>query len=302
MDVAPVIKVLTGSDIIADAPMSSHTSFRVGGPADAMLLPTCADEIIRALAVCRQANIPVTIIGNGTNLVVRDGGIRGLVIKIGSGMSKISFCGCRVTAQAGARLMTVAADACNVHNLSGLAFAGGLPGSVGGAVAMNAGAYGSEMKDIVKKIRYIYPEALSVFERTVSECDFGYRRSIFLDKGYIVIEAEFELMKDDGLEKQRMEDYLVSRRKKQPVTFPCAGSVFKRPQGHYAGALIEQAGMKGVSVGGAQVSELHAGFIVNTGGATAKDITSLIELIQKRVFEKSGVMLCPEVRIIGEEQ
>ena len=302
MDVSPVVNALQKSEVLTGVPMSGHTSFRVGGPADAMLLPACADEILRALTLCREAGIPVTVIGNGTNLVVRDGGIRGLVIKIGQGMSGVSFDGSRVTAQGGARLMTLAAAAVNEKNLAGLAFAAGIPGSVGGAVAMNAGAYCSEIKDVVTKVRYIDPATLTVDERIVSEGDFWYRGSVFMDRGFIVTEAKFALSPDDGSEKRRMEAYLASRRQKQPVTLPSAGSVFKRPQGYYAGALIEQAGLKGVSIGGAKVSELPAGFIVNTGGATAKDVTSLIELVRQRVFEHSGVMLCPEVKIIGEER
>lgn len=302
MDVSPVVNALGKSEILTGVPMSSHTSLRVGGPADAMLLPASADEILRALILCKEAGIPVTVIGNGTNLVVRDGGIRGLVIKIGQRMSGVSFDGCRVAAQAGARLMTLAAAAVNEKNLAGLAFAAGIPGSVGGAVAMNAGAYCSEIKDVVTKVRYIDPASLTIEERVVSGGDFRYRGSVFMEKGFIVTAAEFALSPDDGSEKQRMEAYLASRRQKQPVTLPSAGSVFKRPQGYYAGALIEQAGLKGVSIGGAQVSELHAGFIVNTGGAAAKDVTRLIELVQKRVFEHSGVMLYPEVRIIGEER
>jgi len=302
MDVMPVVNALKGSEIQTGVPMSKHTSFRLGGPADAMLFPRSDDEILRAFALCKDAGVPVTVIGNGTNLVVRDGGIRGLVIKIGQGMGRIAFEGTRAVAQAGARLMTFASTAINEKKLAGLAFAGGIPGSVGGAVAMNAGAYGSEIKDVVRKVRYVDPESMTVVERKVEDGDFRYRSSVFLERGYVVLEAEFELAPDDGTEKQKLEEYLASRKKKQPVTLPSAGSVFKRPQGHYAGALIEQAGLKGVSVGGAQVSELHAGFIVNTGNATARDVITLIELIQKRVYEHSGVMLCPEVRIIGEER
>lgn len=303
MDVMPVVNALKGSEILTGVPMSRYTSFRLGGPADAMLFPASEEEILRAFALCKDAGVPVTVIGRGTNLVVRDGGIRGLVIQIGQGMNRIAFDGNRITAQAGAKLMTLAAEAVYDHQLAGLAFAGGIPGSVGGAVAMNAGAYGMEIKDVVRKVRYIDPALLAIGELNAEACDFQYRNSVFLEKGYVVIEAEFELRPDmNGEEKQRHEELLASRRKKQPVTMPSAGSVFKRPQGHYAGALIEQAGLKGVSVGGAQVSELHAGFIVNTGSATAKDVITLIELIQKRVFEQSGVMLCPEVRIIGEEQ
>ncbi|MGI6193356.1 MAG: UDP-N-acetylmuramate dehydrogenase [Christensenellales bacterium] len=302
MDVTPVVNALKGSEVLTGVPMSRHTSFRLGGPADAMLLPNSTEEILRALAVCKEAGVPFTVIGNGTNLVVKDGGIRGLVIKIGQGMSRISFDGNRATAQAGARLMTLASVSINEKKLAGLAFAGGIPGSVGGAVMMNAGAYDSEIKDVVRKVRYVDPVQLKLCEREIAEGDFWYRGSVFMEQGYVVVEAEFALSPDDGTEKQKLEDYLARRKKKQPLTMPSAGSVFKRPQGHYAGALIEQAGLKGVSVGGAQVSTLHAGFIVNTGNATAKDVISLIELIQKRVYAQSGVMLCPEVRIIGEEQ
>lgn len=302
MDVSPVVEALSGCAVSMNVPMSKHTSFRVGGPADAMLLPASVGEVRRALAACREYGVPATVMGSGTNLVVRDGGIRGLVVKFDRNFAAYSFAGSTLIAQAGARLMALAASAVNEHRLAGFAFAGGIPGSVGGAIMMNAGAYDGEIRNIATRVRYIDPESLELNERICEMSDFRYRGSFFMDRGFVVVEAEFALSPDDGSEKAKLEDYLARRKKKQPLTLPSAGSIFKRPEGCFAGALIEQAGLKGMTVGGARVSELHAGFIVNANNATAKDITDLIALVQERVYAHAGILLSPEVRIIGEER
>lgn len=281
--------------------LSKFASFGVGGCADILYRPVSAAELQQVLRTAKEAEIPVTILGKMTNVVIGDGGIRGLVVSM-EHLDACEFCGNTVTAQAGARLMSVARKATYEQGFTGMAFAGGIPGSIGGAVIMNAGAYGGEIKDIIRSVTYIDPDTFELHTEETVPDDFGYRRSRFMDIGAIVVEASFALEKaGDDSEKQRFEDLMTRRRQKQPVNLPSAGSVFKRPEGHFAGALIEQAGLKGFSVGGAQVSELHAGFIVNTGGATAKDIITLIKLVQKKVFENSGVMLEREVRIIGEE-
>jgi len=284
-----------------DAPLARHTSFGVGGCADLLYRPADSQELQNILQSARKAAIPVTILGKMTNVIVRDGGIRGLVVAM-ERMDACEFCGNTITAQAGARLMAVARKTTYEHQLKGMAFAGGIPGSIGGAVIMNAGAYGGEIKDIIRSVTYLEPDTLALRTVKTSPEDFGYRHSRFMDMGAIVVAAEFSLEQaEDDSEKQRFEELMTKRRQKQPVHLPSAGSVFKRPEGYFAGALIEQAGLKGLTVGGAQVSELHAGFIVNIGGATAKDITTLIGLVQQKVLEHAGVLLEREVRIIGEE-
>ena len=294
-----LLRLLPGAQLLSNEPMDRHTTFRVGGPADWMLFARSAEEIARARRFCREEGVPCTILGNGSNVVVRDGGLRGLVILIGEGMSDCRFEGTKAVSQAGRRLTALSRDAL-LRGLAGLEFAGGIPGTVGGAVCMNAGAYGGEMKDALAAVTYL-DESDKIVRRVVQEGDFSYRNSIFLKNGWIVTEAEFALAPDDGQARARYDDYSARRRQKQPLSYPSAGSTFKRPEGHYAGALIEQAGLKGVSVGGAQVSELHAGFVVNRGGATAQDILSLIALIQTKVLEQSGVLLEPEVRVLGED-
>jgi len=291
---------LPGARIEPNVPMAKHTTFRVGGPADMMLFVRSGQEIAAARTLCRQEGFPCTVIGNGSNLVVRDGGIRGLVIQIGDAMNRCKFRSGRVRAEAGLRLTTLSRDAIQ-KGMASLEFAGGIPGTVGGAVCMNAGAYGGEMKDVLTAVTYL-DENDQLVRREVTAEDFGYRTSIFMERGWIVTEAEFLLPFDtDGQARVRYDAFSARRREKQPLSWPSAGSTFKRPEGHYAGTLIEGAGLKGLTVGGAQVSELHAGFIINRGGATAKDILSLIALVQERVFANSGVRLEPEVRILGED-
>ena len=289
------------ADIQKNVPLDKLASFGVGGCAELFFRPADPYELAAGLEQAKACGVPVTVLGKMTNVVIGDGGIKGMVISTEK-LDRVQFLGCAVKAGAGAKLMAIARKATFDQNLEGLAFAGGIPGSVGGAVIMNAGAYGGEIKDIITSVTYVDPKPLSLVRERVTPADFGYRTSRFMEMGAIVVEAEFLLKKaENDEEKTRFQDFMARRREKQPVNLPSAGSVFKRPEGHFAGALIEQAGLKGEAVGGAQVSTLHAGFIVNTGGATAKDIKQLIKRVQDRVLEHSGVLLEPEVRIIGEE-
>ena len=243
----------------------------------------------------------VVIIGNGSNILVRDGGFDGVIIKLGDEFTKIEQDGEQITAGAAALLSTVSKEAAQM-GLAGMEFAGGIPGSLGGAVYMNAGAYGGEMKDVVKSVKAISRDGMREYLAYASELAFAYRHSIFAENGDIVTEVTLDLKSGDKAEiERRMKELSEKRNTKQPLRYPSAGSFFKRPEGHFAGALIEVAGLKGLSVGGAQVSELHAGFIVNTGGATASDIISLMKLVQNTVRDKSGIELVPEVRIIGRD-
>ncbi|MBR4444103.1 MAG: UDP-N-acetylmuramate dehydrogenase [Clostridia bacterium] len=284
--------------VLENEPMSRHTTFRIGGPADALFFPANADELARSMRVADELGEPCFVMGNGSNLLVRDGGVRGLVICIGEPMSAISVEGATVRAQAGASLARLAREALDA-SLAGLVFASGIPGSVGGAVAMNAGAYGGEIRDALA--RALVLDSGEAVWKTADELHMGYRNSDVLRRGMIVMEAEFALAEGNhDVLLAETNELARRRREKQPLTLPSAGSTFKRPEGHFAGALIQEAGLKGFRIGGAQVSELHAGFVVNLGGATARDVLDLIAHIQARVKETSGVALEPEVRIIGE--
>ncbi len=285
--------------ILTDEPMSKHTTFRVGGPADIMIQPSSPEETVDAIRTVKEAGVPVFVMGNGSNLLVKDGGMEGVVVLLGEKMSEIRREGTRLYAQAGAMLSRLSREALNA-GLEGLVFASGIPGTVGGAVVMNAGAYGGEMKDVLVRARVLLNDEIRWMSK--DELEMGYRTTRPLREGGIVLEAEFELKEGDkdALTAQTQE-LARKRREKQPLTLPSAGSTFKRPTGYFAGALIEQAGLKGASVGGAQVSTLHAGFVVNTGNATAGDILGLIEHVQKVVYGINGVMLEPEVRIVGRD-
>lgn len=298
MDIYALKNALGGICMEEYADMRIHTTFKAGGKARLLAHPRSEEELQLCLNMAEQHHIPCYVMGNGSNLLVRDGGFPGLMVKLSQGFSEIRIVGSTLFAGAGA-LMSVAAKTALNNGLMGLEWAAGIPGSVGGAVAMNAGAYGGEIKQVLKRVDAI--ENGAVHEFTVQEHELGYRRSAYCAPERIVLSAEFELLPDDGGAKERMADYAARRREKQPLSLPSAGSTFKRPEGHFAGALIEQAGLKGMRVGGAEVSCLHAGFIVNSGGATAADITGLIALVQQRVYEHSGVRLEPEIRIIGEE-
>ena len=285
--------------ILENEPMSRHTTFRVGGPADALFQPESEEQLIQALSIARETGTPCVVIGNGSNLVVRDGGVRGLVIALGEGMAAVVRTGETLTAWAGASLARVSAYA-QASGLSGLEFASGIPGTLGGGCAMNAGAYGGQLSDALTDARVLLDGAVRTL--TVEEMQMGYRTSLPLRQGGIVISARFALTPDDPEAiAGRMRALNARRRDKQPLNYPSAGSTFKRPEGYFAGALIEQAGLKGKRVGGAQVSEKHAGFIVNVGGATAKDILTLIGIVQDEVAARFGVRLETEVRVLGED-
>ena len=292
-----LIKALDGMELERGLPMRQLTTFRLGGPADAVLFVKTEAGLLKALLACREHALPYHIIGNGSNLIVRDGGLRGLVLVIGKHMAGFSQKGTQIIAGAGLSLTALARETVRL-GLMGLEWACGIPGTLGGACAMNAGAYTGELKQSLKCVRIL--ENYAIYERDVEPCDLGYRTSIYGAPDKIVLSAMLELSEDDGFAKKRQADYLCSRETKQPLAFASAGSVFKRPKGHYAGQLIEAAGLKGARCGGAMVSDLHAGFIINTGDATASDVLGLIERVRKAVLETSGVELELEVKVWGD--
>ncbi len=283
--------------VLENEPLARHTTFRVGGPADVLFLPESAEELRQAMELAREAGEDCLVIGNGSNLLVRDGGVRGLVIKLAGPMSGISVEGTSIRAQAGASLSQVSRAALQA-SLTGLEFASGIPGSLGGALAMNAGAYGGELSQVVREAMVLMDGRVQTLSR--EELAMGYRTSRLLREGGIVLSAVLDLKEGDASQiAETMDELNRRRREKQPLSFPSAGSTFKRPEGYFAGALIEQAGLKGYAIGGAQVSEKHAGFLINRGGATASDLLRLIEYVQERVYAQSGVRLETEVRICG---
>ena len=291
-------QVIPEENIRLNEPMKNHTTFRIGGNAD-YFVSASKKQLTKILAAAKQDEVPVTIIGNGSNLLVKDGGIRGLVVEIGKDMEDIQLHGNCITAGAGALLSKIARAAADA-GLSGLEFASGIPGSLGGAVVMNAGAYGGEMKQVLVSAKVLDKDGE---EKTLSneELDLSYRHSCIEEKGYIVVEATIRL---NPKEKEQifaeMEDIRKRRLEKQPLEFPSAGSTFKRPEGYFAGKLIQDSGLSGASVGGAQVSEKHNGFVINKGNATAQDVLTLIENVKKEVYRQFQVELVPEVKIIGE--
>ena len=280
-------------------PMSKHTTFRIGGPADFYLCPHSTKEVQQTVQICKEENLPYFILGNGSNLLVSDKGYRGAIIQLWKNFSDISVKDCCITAKAGALLSKVAAEALE-EGLTGMEFASGIPGTIGGAVFMNAGAYGGEMKDIIKEVKVLDDQG-EIRVLSNEEMKLGYRTSIVKEKGYTVLSAVLQLKKGEvSVIRETMEDLKNRRTSKQPLDMPSAGSTFKRPEGYFAGKLIMDSGLRGFSVGGAQVSEKHCGFVVNKGGATAEDVTALIREVQRRVKEKFGVELETEVRFLGE--
>ena len=290
--------VMGGSGIFMEEPMKKHTTFRVGGPADVLVQP---DETALAaiLALCRQYYVPYSFIGNGSNLLVGDKGIRGVVIEMTDPMGNIEVDGTKITAQAGAMLSKIANTAAS-NGLGGMEFAAGIPGSVGGAVVMNAGAYGGEMKDIIERV-YVLDENGAQLELDRTALDLSYRHSCIPDKKYIVTKVVLELVPRNEAEiRSEMKELNEKRAEKQPLQYPSAGSTFKRPEGYFAGKLIMDAGLRGYQVGGAQVSEKHCGFVINKGDATAADICQLMQDVSDKVQAQFGVVLEPEVKMIGE--
>lgn len=290
--------------VAENVPMSKYTSFKAGGNAAYLVEVESVDQLKEVLQLVSQNNIPHMMIGNGSNTLFKDSGYDGVVIKLDSeGFGNVSFeeKGDKYQVTAGtAILLSTLARMILEESLTGFEFASGIPGSLGGAVFMNAGAYGGEMKNIVKSVKVVSPNGLEEKIFTADEMEFEYRHSVLEDNGYIAVEVTMELEKGDKETiSATMKELMQKRNSKQPVNYPSAGSTFKRPTGYFAGKLIEDAGLKGTSVGGAEVSVLHSGFIINKGGATATDILELIALVQNRVYDEFGVRLEPEVRIIG---
>lgn len=293
-----ITTALPERQVLKDEPMSRHTTFRIGGPADYFVCPD-REQIAAVLAVAKKCGMAITVIGNGSNLLVGDKGIRGLVVEIGSAMNQIMVDKNHITAGAGALLSQVAAKAAAAE-LGGMEFAAGIPGSVGGAVTMNAGAYGGEMKDILRTVTVLTPEG-ELKTLDVSEMDLSYRHSCVPEQQYIVLEAEIELgYKPEEEIRAQMEELRNKRIEKQPLEYPSAGSTFKRPEGYFAGKLIMDAGLRGYRVGDAQVSEKHCGFVINRKNASAQEVRQLMQDVQDKVKAQFGVMLEPEVKMLGE--
>lgn len=288
--------ILPQNLILENEPMKNHTTFRIGGKADCLVIPDNIEQLQQVISLAKSKNIPLTTMGNGSDLLVSDKGIRGIVIKT-TGLCDISSEGNVITAQAGALLSRTASYALS-QELTGMEFAHGIPGTVGGAVFMNAGAYGGEMKDIITKTQYLDSDGQI---KTCMQHDFGYRKSVYSQHPErVVLSACFELKKGCKQDiETKMTEFAQARRSKQPIEMPSAGSVFKRPQGYFAGKLIEDCGLRGFSIGGAQVSQKHCGFIVNTGNASASDVLRLIGHIQNEVYNKFSVKLETEIKYIG---
>ena len=294
-------QIIDEKSIYIDEPMNRHTSFKVGGPADILVRPRTEEEISNIFKLVNKLETPFLVKGNGSNILIKDGGFRGLVIEISDNFSNFEIRGTEVEIQSGALLSVIGRAVMN-ESLTGFEFASGIPGTLGGALAMNAGAYGGEMKNIVKTVRLMDEEG-QVVEFTNEEMNFGYRHSRLSDERWIAISAVISLEKGDKAEiKVKMEDLALQRRTKQPLEYPSAGSTFKRPTGYFAGKLIQDSDLKGVSVGGAQVSSKHSGFVINYNKASAKDIVDLIEHVKITVYECQGVHLEEEVKILGEDE
>lgn len=293
------VNLLGENKVQTDEPMSRHTTFRIGGPADYFLTPSSAQEVKEIIRICKEEKLPYFILGNGSNLLVSDNGYRGVIIQLYRNFNQITVEGTKIRACAGALLSGIAAEAKN-ESLTGFEFAGGIPGTLGGAVAMNAGAYGGEMKDILEEAVVMTQEG-EILHIPVDELEMGYRTSVVKTAGYIVLEAVISLEKGsmDAI-KARMKELTELRTSKQPLEFPSAGSTFKRPEGYFAGKLIMDAGLRGYQVGGAQVSQKHCGFVINTGNATAADVRRLMNDVIRTVQDKFNVTLEPEVKFLGE--
>lgn len=298
MSLADIKKIAESAGFVCleNEPMKAHTTFKIGGPAELFIECSDIDRLGELLPAVKDSGTKLTVIGNGSNLLVSDSGIKGVVLCICD--SKVSVSGNTVTAASGTKLSKVCTTACDA-SLKGLEFAWGIPGSVGGAVYMNAGAYGGEMSQVVSACTSVTRNG-EIVKRTASELDFGYRTSVFKNTDEIILSAEFKLSFGEKAEiRSLMEDYIGRRKSKQPLEYPSAGSTFKRPVGNFAGALIEQCGLKGCSFGGAEVSEKHAGFIINKGGATCEDVRRLVEHIKTTVQKNTGVTLETEIIYLG---
>lgn len=294
-----LLSILKEEQVKKDEPMKSHTTFRVGGPADYFVTPQTAEEVAKVIEACIQEKVPYYIVGNGSNLLVSDKGYEGVIIQIYKQMNQVKVEGAQIHAQAGALLSMIAKRALDAE-LTGFEFAAGIPGTLGGACVMNAGAYGGEMKDVLKSVTVLTGKG-EVKTLAKEELELGYRTSAIAKKGYIVLEAVLELQKGEKEKIQAVMDDLKERRvTKQPLEYPSAGSTFKRPEGYFAGKLIQDAGLRGFQVGGAQVSEKHCGFVINKDQATASDVMNLMNQVSDKVYEEFGVRLQPEVKRLGE--
>lgn len=297
---ARIARLVTRGTVRTDEPMARHTTFAIGGPADLYIEPADEDELTAVLRAVHEAQEPLTVLGGGSNVLVADGGIRGVTVCLRRLSQPPVVDGTTMRAGGGIRMQRVSTVAAR-HGLSGLEFAVGIPGTLGGGVWMNAGAYGGEMSAVVTEVAAVTRTGERV-SYTGKELAFGYRHSVFQDTGDLVTAVTMALTPDDPAAiRARMEDYTARRRHKQPLEYPSAGSTFKRPPGYFAGTLIDQTGLKGLTVGGAQVSTRHAGFVVNHGGATAADVKALIRLVQEKIMAAHGVYLEPEVRMIGDD-
>jgi len=291
--------IIEENRVFVNEPMKKHTTFRIGGNADYFVLPKTIEEVKAVMKLCQETDMPYYILGNGSNLLVGDKGYRGLIIQIYKEMNGIKVEDNIIKAQAGALLSKIGASALEA-SLAGFEFASGIPGTLGGAVVMNAGAYGGEMKDVLIDVTVLTPEGEVIVLKN-EELELGYRTSIVAKKGYIVLEATISLAHGEKEAiKARMDELKVQRTTKQPLEYPSAGSTFKRPEGYFAGKLIQDAGLRGFQVGGAQVSEKHCGFVINKDNATAADVVELMRQVAELVKDKFGVELEPEVKRLGE--
>lgn len=293
------ISTLGKERVIFDEPMSKHTTFRIGGPADIFAMPETYEQIGGILKLCKAENLPFFVLGNGSNLLVSDQGYRGVIIQMDRNMQDIRLEGEEIHAGSGALLSSIAVEARNA-SLTGFEFAGGIPGTLGGACVMNAGAYGGEMKDVLKEVTVMTRDG-EILTIPAEKLEMGYRTSVIKKNGYLVLEAAISLKKgDEEAIRARMKELSDLRIQKQPLELPSAGSTFKRPEGYFAGKLIMDSGLRGCRIGGAQVSEKHCGFVVNAGGATAGDVKALMDHVIQVVKEKYGVTLEPEVKFLGD--
>lgn len=294
-----LIEICNENQVMENALMKDHTYFKIGGPVDLLVTPTTIEEVQKIIQLCVNARIPYMVIGNGTNLLVADKGIRGVVIKIAESFKGYSVKDNTMTAAAGNLLSTLSKVAME-NNLGGFEFASGIPGTIGGAIVMNAGAYGGEMKDVVTSVTFIDEKGI-INKVAHEEMAFEYRKSAISGTKRIVLEVEMTFESKDASDIKKIIDELtVKRTTKQPLEMPSAGSTFKRPPNNFAGKLIDDAGLRGLRHGDAQISEKHCGFVVNRGNATAHEVETLIKIVQKTVYDQFGIMLEPEVKIIGE--
>ena len=294
-------RVVGELNIRFEEPMAKHTTFQIGGSAQIFVIPKTTEEIRQIVQLCKVMKVPLFVLGHGSNLLVSDAGMEGVVLQLYDNYSDFSFNGNQVRAQAGVMLSKLG-YAVKEESLTGFEFAAGIPGTLGGAVVMNAGAYGGEMKDIITAVQ-LMDEDGNLLEKTCDEMEFSYRHSILTEQKLIVLGATITLEKGNKrMIEERMKELAVARRTKQPLEFPSAGSTFKRPKGYFAGKLIMDAGLRGYQVGGAQVSEKHCGFVINKGDATAADVLHLITDVKEKVYEQFQVELEPEVKLVGRQE